>query len=635
MALCSSCQNLNLVPDFAALPSDCSEHGSRYFERSYGITQGQLKKAAANRCPWCQAVITVLKGCISIERDDEDDTWFKVFKVYSCRSYPHTEHFDRFEYGAWYWSTANRWSQTPLYKNFLFNGRLKFCKHVSNESEQSSYDMQAMIDHSQRWITACLQSHESCGSNVMPALPTRLLDLQADATSAGVRLHVPASGATGQYAALSYCWGGSYNLRTTSENLTTHMDFIPDSDLPLTVLDAVRFVRQLGIRYLWIDALCIVQDSPLDKRREIRNMRNIFKNSFITLIASHARTVRAGFLRPETRPGSTYFEAQCQTDRFATSRVRVELMKFYNPDTQPVNSRAWTLEERILPTRLLIFSSYGLMWNCQEKEATMDEDVKGWKRGNDRVPIWNMSRPVERSEQLAETALSSWFRLVEDYSTRSLTHLQDKMPAIASLAEEFHVLWGDILGDYAAGIWRRFLVEGLAWSRKWSRAAPESNQYWAPSWSWAKVDDAVDMQYLYSLKYDSYTCHATVSDLEVSTMPGAGPFGSIESGSLTPNALTMQAKWLPDLADSSTEEISGTFENQSRLESKVMPDAGGIFDSDLPEVRVILLSHVSNRGSGIVATPIDTDRYRRVGAVEYLPLDAFRLTAAIRATTLV
>jgi len=103
-------------------------------------------------------------------------------------------------------------------------------------------------------------------------------------------------GQRGRYAALSYCWGDSLPLETTTTNLQAHESAIGFEKLPQTLQDAVMVVRYLGIRYVWIDCLCILQDSKADWEREAARMADIYSNAYLTLAASRAKHCGEGFL---------------------------------------------------------------------------------------------------------------------------------------------------------------------------------------------------------------------------------------------------------------------------------------------------------------------------------------------------
>src|SRR5579859_4869443 len=108
------------------------------------------------------------------------------------------------------------------------------------------------------WIDDCSLNHRLCPKPEDAELPTRLLDVGESTDSfQDLRLIIP-KGAKGKWIALSYCWGQSNNYVTTTRTLEDHLRQIPFGSLPRTIRDAIRVTRSLGIRYLWVDALCII-----------------------------------------------------------------------------------------------------------------------------------------------------------------------------------------------------------------------------------------------------------------------------------------------------------------------------------------------------------------------------------------
>lgn len=111
-----------------------------------------------------------------------------------------------------------------------------------------------------------------------------------------VRLVEPGVKANIKWASLSYVWGGAQEVRTTKITLLEHLTSIQVANLPQTLIDAIKVCRQLEISFLWIDALCIIQDDPCDLYRELNSMASIYQHSYLTISAACARRVEDGFL---------------------------------------------------------------------------------------------------------------------------------------------------------------------------------------------------------------------------------------------------------------------------------------------------------------------------------------------------
>jgi Heterokaryon incompatibility protein (HET) len=130
-------------------------------------------------------------------------------------------------------------------------------------------------------ISECLSNHKQCHFEAISVLTTRVLDVGTETFGPFVRLHITNKIARehSSYSALSYCWGGNQPICATSHFIEALCSGILVQDLPQTIQDAIEVTRRLGIRYLWVDALCIIQDSITDKENEIRNMGLVYKNA--------------------------------------------------------------------------------------------------------------------------------------------------------------------------------------------------------------------------------------------------------------------------------------------------------------------------------------------------------------------
>lgn len=125
-------------------------------------------------------------------------------------------------------------------------------------------------------------------------LPTRVIDVRLD-SSQKPRV-VDTHSSKGVYATLSYCWGCQKNTTLRQDNISQLQREIDAENLPQTIRDAVETTRKMSIRYLWVDALCIVQDDEIEKAKEIARMQDVYSCSTVTIIASSASGADEGFL---------------------------------------------------------------------------------------------------------------------------------------------------------------------------------------------------------------------------------------------------------------------------------------------------------------------------------------------------
>lgn len=145
------------------------------------------------------------------------------------------------------------------------------------------------------WLRDCLRNHYICTfrTNTLPALPYRVLDVGSLVGSQDPFLSV-GTGRLGRYVTLSYRWGEVNTFVTTSKNIDEYRRRVSPHVLPKTLQDAIHVTRELGIRFLWIDGLCIVQDSALDWDQQSATMSDIYQNSFVTISINIGKVVGGG-----------------------------------------------------------------------------------------------------------------------------------------------------------------------------------------------------------------------------------------------------------------------------------------------------------------------------------------------------
>ena len=380
------------------------------------------------------------------------------------------------------------------------------------------------FDTAKAWLGKCYADHEDCSQLGTNAMPTRCL--KVDNLDA---IHLCMTQYQGHsYAALSYCWGPEQfpNLIATKESVKGMLMNIPLTSFPLTLRDGIIVAHELGLRYLWIDALCIIQDDDEDKNNEIPQMRRIFSNAYCTIIAATAAHCHAGFLHTRELPSSPdlcipYPGPDVDNGHIFLRKSNPGEWTLYDPLEDPVNDRAWTLEERLLSPRRLIYSKNHLRWLCETIELTNggDTEDRKWPSSTRRDQMERL--PPHLSPRISTSTINgdatlqsydtwySWLSIVREYNLRSLTKSKDKLRAIGGIAELYHLKTGD---QYCAGLWRSHLAEELLWKvfhprADFSSMIAESRdpttisrpsitllprpKYRAPTWSWASVDGTV------------------------------------------------------------------------------------------------------------------------------------------------
>jgi hypothetical protein len=437
-----------------------------------------------------------------------------------------------------------------------------------------------------QWVQTCTGTHQH--PTPPTTLPTRILDVGTDRAAPTVHLVDGSSAPPGPYIALSHCWGTSHRIITTQSTLAHHQSGIDIDSLPKTFAEAVHISRLLGVRYLWIDTLCIIQDSTTDWETESSRMGSVYANSLLCIAASSSRDDESGVIpsiqvrqgaahispdamsmllpsladvppylverpgqepvylsrqtmvpltshepNPQNRPSNLIITKEWMPSSNRSAPLTYKIGKFgriFDPlEDEPLNSRAWTLQERLLAPRTLHYGSHQVFWECAlglwAEDGTPFPNVFFTLDGvlaKQRIPWEHHGLPVQGAGMNLVEGLyhntprhgrwdGGWLALVQNYSRRAITKPDDKLPAIAGLARVIADRSGD---KYLAGLWYSHLEEDLCWRvyareemhmvrsadstepapQVWGKkftdiGAPE--RYRAPSWSWASVDAGV------------------------------------------------------------------------------------------------------------------------------------------------
>jgi hypothetical protein len=393
-----------------------------------------------------------------------------------------------------------------------------------------------------KWLTTCVANHPLCKlkarnledllAGEMVPLPTRVIYVGPSDGYQDPQL-LETNGLRGVYLTLSHCWGTGTVSRTTRSNLSSHKTSIPFAGLSKNFRDAILVTRRLGLQYLWIDSLCIVQDCTKDWDIESSRMAQIYSTSTLTISAATSSSADEGFLKaripPEDcsvriahpgQPGAgvddSFYICKPQSD-FQTDVEHGSLQK-----------RGWTLQERLLSRRNVFFGQDQLHWECQsvrwsESTRLVEQEFTGILAGVSSL----RSLSSLQTDDFANI-FKLWYALVELYTKRELTNSDDKLPALSGLAK---VISGAILGglgdSYVAGLWRQDLPRGLLWN-SYGREPAHQLKVRAPSWSWISHDGRIQSAFEMG--------HATVDITNVTfsiRLAGLDPFGRVSEGKLT------------------------------------------------------------------------------------------------------
>lgn len=298
-------------------------------------------------------------------------------------------------------------------------------------------------------------------------------------------------------------------IKTTSYSLQRFETVgIQPEECTATFQDAFQITRRLDHQYIWIDSLCIVQDSVEDWQIESGSMSDVYGYSTLNLIAAHARDGSDGCFRKRgvhsVRPCLVPNPFRpVSDDSFVVYPMRME--KIYNEQERgsPTYQRAWILQDRLLSPRSVYFGKDQIFWACGEFEA-----CEAFPYGANYVPtrphnevsidkkgVQQLLNPrVRMAQGEAQGIAESWARIVKMYSSSHLTCPTDKPVALSGIAERVQ---GHIGDEYLAGLWKD-TPKAFLWSLLWfvdshDKGRPRPPAYRAPSWMWMSVDGAIEL----------------------------------------------------------------------------------------------------------------------------------------------
>jgi hypothetical protein len=278
----------------------------------------------------------------------------------------------------------------------------------------------------------------------------------------------------GLYAALSYCWGGPQSFQTTRDTLVTKCEIFSANELPKTLQDAVLLTQKLGLRHLWVDSLCIVQDDDEDKAKELARMAEYYSNAHITICAAGEKCT-SGFLaahsgcdhHPESKLPNDLLHLRVldETDTVRTLLFRPETPLVRRSDG--IEQRAWTLQERVLSPRVLFYGSQRTTWQCSSKSHGDggNDNGGGYHDGFDYQKLHRALRLGKEAVAGRDVIdlgqlLNMWYQAVEEYTHRAVTNRLDKLLAISALASRLREV---VDSHNVAGLWNITFIQDLLW----------------------------------------------------------------------------------------------------------------------------------------------------------------------------
>ncbi|KAI1138470.1 HET-domain-containing protein [Hypoxylon sp. FL0543] len=481
------------------------------------------------------------------------------------------------------------------------------------------------------WQQKCLDAHPNCAKGKTHGeLPTRVIDIGEIETS-HIRLY-ESKGKKAPYTALTHCWGGPIPSSTTEANVTERFRLVNIDDLPQNFRDAIEVTRILGIRYLWVDALCIIQDSKADWLCEAGKMSSVFAGATVVISALDATTSTTGFMKADRIPLAII------NDEYAVQKMLPKINDYFL--TCPLVRRGWCMQERLLAPRLLHFGKEQMFWECQTQLISEDG-----RRYSDELRTHVMAEFMKIRIRMgisvaegSELEWRTWYQLLEEYTRRDFSVSTDKLPALAGAAALFKST--KPAATYVAGLWKEDLARGLLWAahhvqipgRTHWNLSPTSEivelrkppQRRAPSWSWAALDGQLDF---YELTSESIV----VEVLDVAMRVGENELTeACPDGAIKLRGLVARMFYHPSANDIG----SLTFQQHRTLEHKSHGMSGCIMDLDRRSPRycwVMVIAQSIDDWLLLVLDKDDDGSYRRIGrgSVHDIELDAERFKTQI------
>jgi hypothetical protein len=425
------------------------------------------------------------------------------------------------------------------------------------------------------------------------------------------------AGTRGRYACLSHCWGANPIIKTEHSTLERYKQDIPLHDLPKTFQDAINFLRRMGVDYLWIDSLCIIQDSEDDWAEESAKMAEIYMNGFITIAATRGAVATTGLYSPMEDVNLSFPNGACfilrnrvvshpgtlLNDNRVFGIPRVEENPF------PLLGRGWVVQEMVLSQRVLHFCENELVFECDCGRACTcgflqceDNSLFNIADRTALKDIWpggiNGNHGLDSTFDLSrDQASSRWRNIVEYYGLCRLTFEKDKLPAISGIAWLLHKRYNI---KYMAGLWLESIHTDLLWStaraqhedvwtisEQLANAGLNESTFVLPTWSWISATTRLTYMHAFFVEHEDGETIKYISVAKADCTPRSPlyPFGELKSAELVLNGWLLPIKvdlnYLKhgriEFTDKEGCPFSGTLYLDKRTQISVERDSSGLF----------------------------------------------------------
>ncbi|OAL47240.1 HET-domain-containing protein [Pyrenochaeta sp. DS3sAY3a] len=521
------------------------------------------------------------------------------------------------------------------------------------------------------WIHECetLHKHKKSALPSTSRLPKRMIEI-LQSNHSKVRLVTPKD--SDRFVALSYCWGDGKQSPTTRENLETRCQGFFIDMLPRTIQDAIHFTRLLGIQYIWVDALCIVQDTEGDSDfyEESSKMEFIYSSAYVVLAAAQAKDCTEGFLKSRSSPvllGSQMAQPFKNHEKFQARKMDSHSINWFaiRPAFRdsPIFKRAWCMQERLLATRILHFLSDEILFSCEATHrcecGTLSYHQPEESYDTPMPSIWGKEIYPNKPRHL-DTYLFVWARVIESFSMLDLTRQTDALPALAGIARRFEGIYPEC-GRYIAGLWENGLGCTLNWTESlrkpegnpvpWLKASIETKNDTSryPSFSWISayaLRQETGSTCISISTYSSDDTHLYPIALSRSSTSIEGSFERFVEGSITVRGLCLPGNFVSEMLYETNRRIRtspsaflfrlnldhyGLFQLTSEVLQKIQSDV------DWSSTLCLGLSWTGNSANNhfqfatvtalLLKCTSDGSQYVRIGLFNFLDKDFFDLHA--------
>lgn len=575
--LCSKClEILGTQPEFVRENIDTDHYSST--PRSHHPSEVALRNSASAGCVLCQLVLAQFIGMRICNKDGEHRASLAGGVCYAVRLTFAEDITLRFyatsleNWSAWDDPSTGK-AQSPALSFFL--DHVDCAKSplspelIAPQKENTTTGTLQCLNLAKHWLDTC-ERHATCRHAVpgMETRPRRLIQIWKSKDTLKARLCQDVLPGV-RYATLSHRWGPDPGLRLLEANSEHLSQEIPIKALEQVFQDTIQVVWALGLTYVWIDTLCIKQDSPSDWAAQSAEMGAVYKNAVCNLASASSEDGTGGLFtnRDPFLHFSPHFRIRWSDVKLESKAAPISLKGYYilkdlarwrhNVSRAPLNQRGWVAQERELSPCILVFGRQQLFWKCGEILSceSFPRGIPGMETYNwnsDTRTFRNLIESKQKAKPDEDDVVCFWNAFVHRYSATDLTRKRDRLPATFGMARELLRLMPG--NTFLAGLWESHLTEGLLWrvDQYSDKGASEKagvatilSDFQVPSWSWASLDRAV--------MCDPHRINGKFQLLATAVSDGLRNLDEHEDGDSNPfvvcNRLKVTSPRLSDLAD--------------------------------------------------------------------------------------